>query len=141
MRGSADRLWDQGEGLPVIDCSATATPCHGCTVWPRYPMLHGVPVLQELLKLAEAAAPEGDYGQLKSITARILGSPNNLQENLRSAAACTLLLGWCKGVLDWMYGVQTRQQLWQPPRRAQAVNTSMVPLGVERALHGCTARG
>lgn len=32
--------------------------------------------------------PEGNYAQLKALIARIEGPPNNLQENLRAAAAC-----------------------------------------------------
>jgi hypothetical protein len=32
--------------------------------------------------------PEGDIVALKSLLQRILGQPNNLQQNLRDAAAC-----------------------------------------------------
>lgn len=37
---------------------------------------------------AERLVPEGDLPALKALLQRILGSPNNLQQNLRDAAAC-----------------------------------------------------
>lgn len=49
-----------------------------------------VPLLrsQQLLVEAERLVPEGDLPALKALLQRILGSPNNLQQNLRDAAAC-----------------------------------------------------
>lgn len=55
------------------------------------PPAHAVPPLrraQALLAEAEAAVPDGDLRALKALLARILGEPNNLQANLRDAAAC-----------------------------------------------------
>ena len=46
---------------------------------------------QVLLKEAEKVIPEGNYEQLRAVLARIEGPPNNIQENLRSAAACTFI--------------------------------------------------
>lgn len=51
-----------------------------------------VPLLrvEKLLTEAESVIPEGDYQALKTILARIEGPPNNVQDNLRQAAACKL---------------------------------------------------
>lgn len=46
--------------------------------------------VEGLLQEVETVIPEGDYERLKSILARVEGPPNNVQENLRSAAACKL---------------------------------------------------
>jgi hypothetical protein len=43
---------------------------------------------QQLLTQTEEMVPEGDIVALKSLLQRILGQPNNLQQNLRDAAAC-----------------------------------------------------
>lgn len=43
---------------------------------------------QQLLTEAERLVPEGDLLALQSLLRRILGEPNNLQQNLRDAAAC-----------------------------------------------------
>jgi hypothetical protein len=49
-----------------------------------------VPLLrvQGLLVEAEKIIPVGDYEQLRRVLERIEGPPNNVQENLRKAAAC-----------------------------------------------------
>lgn len=49
-----------------------------------------VPLLrvQELLVEAEKIIPGGDYEQLRRVLERIQGPPNNVQDNLRKAAAC-----------------------------------------------------
>ena len=44
--------------------------------------------VQGLLKEAEDIIPNGDYEALRTVLSRIEGSPNNVQDNLRSAAAC-----------------------------------------------------
>ena len=44
--------------------------------------------VQKLLKEAEQIIPDGDYEALRNVLSRIEGPPNNVQENLRSAAAC-----------------------------------------------------
>jgi len=48
-----------------------------------------VPLLRvsNLLAEAQTIIPEGDYEDLRVLLARIEGSPNNVQENLRAAAA------------------------------------------------------
>jgi hypothetical protein len=46
--------------------------------------------VQGLLEEVEKVVPEGDYQRLRSLLALIEGSPNNVQDNLRSAASCTL---------------------------------------------------
>jgi hypothetical protein len=53
-----------------------------------------VPLLrvQELLVEAEKIIPGGDYEQLRRVLERIEGPPNNVQDNLRKAAACKLLV-------------------------------------------------
>lgn len=43
--------------------------------------------VQGLLKEAEDIIPNGDYEALRTVLSRIEGSPNNVQDNLRSAAA------------------------------------------------------
>lgn len=44
--------------------------------------------VQELLVEAEKIIPGGDYEQLRRVLERIEGPPNNVQDNLRKAAAC-----------------------------------------------------
>jgi hypothetical protein len=46
------------------------------------------PEVQALLDEAERIIPEGSYEALRDLLARIQGAPNNIQDNLRSAAAC-----------------------------------------------------
>lgn len=66
---------------------------------------------QALLEEVERVVPEGDYEQLRSALARIQGAPNNVQDNLRSAAAGALaryILVEClpSACLHWVYKVQ-----------------------------------
>ena len=44
--------------------------------------------VQALLDEAERIIPDGNYEALRALLARIQGAPNNIQDNLRSAAAC-----------------------------------------------------
>lgn len=54
--------------------------------------LYLVPLLRvkELLREAQQIIADGNYDQLRAVLSRIEGPPNNVQENLRSAAACEL---------------------------------------------------
>jgi hypothetical protein len=66
-----------------------------------------------LLARVEEVLPEGNYPELKVLLARILGEPNNVQNNLRDAASrerrccgCGLRLLARVEVLSWLCGAR-----------------------------------
>jgi hypothetical protein len=80
-----------GIGLTAVVGAFALVPTERLQPPPSKPLFfYLVPLLrvQRLLEEAEKIIPEGDYMSLKAVLARIEGAPNNVQQNLRSAAAC-----------------------------------------------------
>lgn len=107
--GRGGRMWGSGAGAAAVKLSGM----HACAFCPAPPSawqrmagcLPGIATCavptpapraglpsarraQQLLTEAEQLVPEGDLLALQSLLRRILGEPNNLQQNLRDAAAC-----------------------------------------------------
>lgn len=79
-----------GIGLSLAAGAFALIPTERLQPAPSKPLFfYLVPLLrvQELLAEAEKIIPGGDYEQLRRVLERIEGPPNNVQENLRSAAS------------------------------------------------------
>jgi len=79
-----------GIGLAVVAGGFALIPTDKLQPPPSKPLFfYLVPLLRvrALLQEAQSIIPVGDYEQLRVLLSRIEGSPNNVQENLRNAAA------------------------------------------------------
>jgi hypothetical protein len=80
-----------GAALSAAAAAFALVPTQRLRAPPSKPLfLYLVPLMrvQKLLEEAEKIIPDGDYGRLRAILDRIEGEPNNVQDNLRDAAAC-----------------------------------------------------